>query len=140
MRRYVPVYQDEAAAGQFDLTQLLDSRGVLVITLESGEGKAVSFEFDSYLAYRKLDEGDALLTLSAIRLSGGTGKWFYRVEDSDFLSWFIAERCGLSEGHGVPVHYVFAALNDILDVISPEPPKVKWLGEACQAPAELRAR
>ena len=124
MNVYVPTFQEYAKNVQLELEQLVDRAGTLALTLGDVNGRHIVLMFDSYMAYRKLDEGDALLTLSAMGKSGGTGKYFYRVDNSDFYAWFNAERC--DTGHGQPlVHYVVAAINDIVDVLSLEPPTIK---------------
>ena len=76
------------------------------------------------MAYRKLDEGDALLTLDNMRKTGGTSRYFYRVEDSDFTAWVNRERCDDESTHSV-VHYAVAATNDIVGVLALEPPVVE---------------
>jgi len=79
------------------------------------------------MCFRKMDEGDGLLTLSRIKKTGGTGKYFYRVESSEFVEWFNRERSATA--HVAPVqHYVVAAANDIVDMLCLEPPTLGFLG------------
>lgn len=124
MSNFVPILQEHVRATPFELEELLDRAGTLVLTLSDASDVRIKLKFGAYMAYRKLDEGDALLTLSAMRRSGGTGKVFYRVDDSKFAIWFDAERC--NDGRGQPlVHYSVASMNDIVDVLSLEPPIIE---------------
>jgi hypothetical protein len=119
--RFVPIYQQHVGDSEFDLEELVDRDGELALTLADADGKRVRLTFATYLAYRKRDEGDALLTLAHMNESGATGKQFYRVEDSDFLMWFNEERCGASAGQTL-VHFAIASMNDIVDVIATDEP------------------
>ncbi len=124
MSIYIPILQEHFCNARLDLEELVDRAGSLVLTLASTDGSQIRLKFDSYMAYRKLDEGDALLTLSAMRKTGGMGKSFYRVDDSDFLIWFNEERCGAAPGKSL-VHYAIATVNDIVDVLSLDPPAIE---------------
>ncbi len=124
MNHYVPILQEHVSGAKLDLDELLDRAGMLVLTLTDSNGQCTQLKFDSYMAYRKVDEGDALLTLSAMRRSGGCSKCLYRVDDSDFLAWFNAERCGQVPGQPL-VHYSIATVNDIVDVLSFDPPAIE---------------
>ncbi|NMG68151.1 hypothetical protein GPA19_24790 [Azoarcus indigens] len=124
MSIYIPILQEYVGNVRIDLEELIDRAGCLVLTLARTDGRRIHLKFDSYMAYRKLDEGDALLTLSAMRKTGGLSKCFYRVDDSDFLIWFNAERCGPASGQPLG-HYSVAAINDVVDVLSLDPPTVE---------------
>jgi hypothetical protein len=123
VNKYIPIFQEYARNARFDFEELHESSGVLMVTLTDDRGGQIVLNFDSYFAYRKLEEGDALLTLESMQNSGGATKCFYRVDASDFLRWFNAERCGELVG-GPLIHYSIAALNDIIDVLALEPPKI----------------
>jgi hypothetical protein len=123
MNIYAPILQERFDGSHFEIEQLLDKCGKLSITLVAKSGRKLVLEFDAYVAYRKLDEGDAMLTLSAMQKSGSTTKVLYRVDDSEFLHWFNKERCGPMSANS-PVHYTVAGINDIVDVLSLEPPAV----------------
>ncbi|MFU2489683.1 hypothetical protein [Thauera sp. WH-1] len=124
MSIYSPILQEYFCNARFELEELVDRAGSLVLTLVRTDGSRVRLQFDSYMAYRKLDEGDALLTLSAMRRTGGMSKSFYRVDNSDFLVWFNEERCGPTPG-GPLTHYMVATANDIVDVLSLDPPTIE---------------
>jgi hypothetical protein len=125
MSTYVPILQEHVRGTRFDLEQLVDCAGELSMTLTSTDGHRLELKFDSYLAYRKLDEGDALLMLSAMRNSGGTNRCLYRVDDSDFLAWFNTERCNQTLGSQQLDHYAIATMNDIVDVLALDAPVVE---------------
>ena len=124
MNKYTPILQQYVGDSQFDLEQLCGRAGVLALTLIDQTGQRIKLSFDTYMAYRKLDEGDALLTIAHIKKTAGTGKYFYRVEDSDFVTWFSKERC---DPHVLQkfIHFSVAAINDIVDVISLNEPVVE---------------
>jgi hypothetical protein len=114
---YIPIFQQHVCHERWDLEQLTDREGTLSLTLVDSQQKRMQILFDSHMAYRKLDEGDALLMLANIQKTGGTGKYLYKVEDSTFLAWFNQQRCGDVPGQPL-VHYCVAAMNDILDVLA----------------------
>ena len=120
MSRYIPILQEHV--GRYELDQLLDRDGVLVLTLEHENGKRVFIKFDSYLVYRKRDEGDALRTLDGMRRSIGTTHCFYKVEESDFIAWFNREI--YADKPRQMEHYIIATLNDVIDVISLQGPVI----------------
>lgn len=122
MSVYVPILQ--AHVGRFELDQLLDRDGVLMLTLEHEDGRRAFVKFDSYLVYRKRDEGDALRTLDEMRRSTETTKCFYKVEGSDFISWFNAENYADKPLRPMG-HYVISTLNDIIDVIALHGPVIE---------------
>jgi hypothetical protein len=121
---FTPILQEQVRNGHWDLEQLLDYRGILGLTLLDNHSRQIKLSFNSYMAYRKLDEGDALLMLAAIQKTGGTAKYFYRVENSDFLAWFNRERCA-NESSQLLIHYTVAAENDIVDILALYPPTVE---------------
>lgn len=121
--QYVPTFQELFAQSKFDLDQLTDRIDKLELELSDGLGRQIKLVFDSHMAYRTRDEGDALATLDAIAESGGTGKYFYVVEDSDFIKWFQSERYEKSSGAKLK-HYCIASVNFIVDVIATDPPVI----------------
>jgi len=123
MNHYVPILQEYVCNTRFEFDQLIDHAGILVIRLNNNNSQ-LELKFSSYVAYRKLDEGDALLTLSAMRNSGKTNKCLYRVDNSNFLTWFNTERCGSMSNQCV-THYSIAPANDIIDVLSLDFPEVR---------------
>lgn len=119
--KYIPSAQDIFANSEFDLDQLIDRIDSLEIQLSNGNGRQIAVLFDSHMAHRTLNEGDALVTLDAIADSGRTGKYFYEVENSEFIKWFQSERYETSKGEELK-HYCIATVNFMVDVISIDPP------------------
>jgi hypothetical protein len=120
---FIPIFQEQVGDGHWDLEQLVDREGTLTLTLMDDHGRRTKLLFDSYMAYRKLDEGDAHLMLAAMRRTGGSAKYFYRVEESSFVMWFNQERCAQQSSQDV-IHYAIAAENDIVDVLALDPPAI----------------
>ncbi|WP_293394805.1 hypothetical protein [Nevskia sp.] len=121
--KFIPIFPELLRKGGWEFDQLTDRAGTLVLMLVDAGNRRARLSFDSYFAYRKLDEGDALLTLVEIGKTGGTGRYFYRVEDSTFLAWFNQERCAVSSSTPL-IHYAIAASNDIIDVLAMDAPRV----------------
>jgi hypothetical protein len=119
--KFVPVFQDQVVTAGLDLEQLTDNIKSLCVTLRDKAGGGITLTFESHMAYRARDEGDAMVTLDLMSKSGGTGKYFYEVEESDFIAWFNAERYEASTDAGLK-HYCIASTNFIVDVIATEPP------------------
>lgn len=122
--KFTPIFQEHVRDGHWELEQLVDRGGALVLTLSDDRGRRTKVSFDSYMAYRKLDEGDALLTLAAMRKTGGTAKYFYLVDESSFIAWFDKDRCNDGSVQAL-VHCTIAADNDIVDIIALDLPVVE---------------
>ena len=125
MNTYQPLVNDPRLERVFDLVSLCDAGGVLCFEFQCFGGEKLKISFDSYLAYRKMDEGDALLTLDEIASSNCSGRSIYLVRDSDFLRWFCEQAAGSRSCDGIS-HYAIHALNDIVDVLSIDPPVWEW--------------
>lgn len=123
MNVYFPIFQELFSDSPYSFIRLSDNDEVLEICLLGKSGLKIRFLFDSHLCYRKLDEGDALRTLSQISPEGLAGRYFYLVENSDFVEWFIDQSYGVRE-IGVVEHYLICSENDIIDVLSLNPPEV----------------
>jgi hypothetical protein len=121
MSRYIPVLQEMALPKPFELRALLDIDGLLELRLESEGGGKLRVRFDSYLAYRKLDEGDAMSILRDIQAGGVPGKSFYRVEESEFVAWFMAQ-CFSSRAHQPLTHFCILTVDDVIDILARDPP------------------
>lgn len=119
----MPVLQEHAPAQSFDLARLLDKSGVLEIALLREDGSRFELLFPTYLAYRKLGEGDAFEALRSAADSTTLGRSFYRVEESGFLDWFIAQRGGVRPNDPL-FHFAIMTMNDIIDVICRDAPEV----------------
>jgi hypothetical protein len=117
MNRYTPAFQDHAPEALADLRELVDRNGTLELLLESSSNKHVRVVFDAYLAYRKLDEGDAMLALEQLAASAKIARTFYRVEESDFIEWFSKQSHAVRDQQKLN-HYAVVTHNDVVDVIS----------------------
>ena len=109
----------------FHDVSICDSEGVLSIHLVDGSEREVTVRFGDYLVYRKLDEGDALRTLT---VSAGTPRSTIKtVTGSDFLAWFHAESYGIREDEGL-MHFSVWTIDNIIDVIALSPPEILRAG------------
>ena len=102
---------------------ILDADGVLEIALETQSGQKLKLAFASYLAFRKMDEGDAVHTLEDIEETSEPGTRLYAVAESEYLRWFHFESDAIHKGQKLN-HYCLATLDSIIDVISFDPPEV----------------
>ncbi len=121
MSKYLPQWQDLADGQRFELDRLTATASALRLDLSDEAGQILAVHFSAPIGYRRLDEGDALTMLTQLAASGGTGKTFYEVEESDFLAWFHAQNGGIWEGRGLR-HFTVATVNDVIDVLALEPP------------------
>jgi hypothetical protein len=124
MSLFIPTLQEWAPDKPYSLQSLRDEGGVLTISLETSEGRAVYVRFTSHLAYRKSDEGDALVTLDEISATSVLGRSFYRVEESDFATWFENRSHGVRRSSNV-VHTAILTMDDVIDVLSLDPPVIE---------------
>jgi hypothetical protein len=125
LKKYSAINQDQLAGKSYSLDKLVDFQGVLSLTLSDVDGGQVEVRFDSHFASRKIDEGDALQTLSAMRHSAGTALTMYEVDNSDFLAWYFTEKCDEPDIHSPLKHYAIATIDDIVDVISLNAPIIR---------------
>jgi hypothetical protein len=131
MSRYSAILQAHASQAPFTLEQLLDKGGTLEILLSGRLGGALVVSFDSYLAYRKMDEGDAMVALSQVASVGLQGRSFYQVEESDYHAWFLAQSYGIHEASAIG-HFAVHALNDVVDVLALEAPRISHVPSSVQ--------
>lgn len=124
MNRYVAILQEHAPSALFELDELVDQSGVLTLRLVGTHGSICRVSFDGYVAYRKIDEGDAMALLAQLAASATAGRSFYRVEESDFVEWVVSQSYGVREP-GTLTHYAIVALNDIVDVVSLGDPVIR---------------
>lgn len=89
---------------------------------ESGNKKTLKITFDLVLLYRKIDEGDFLMTID----KSVTGWTFFTAKNSDLLSWFNYQSQDIHHNENI-IHYAIYTPDDCLDILSAYPPKVEWL-------------
>lgn len=121
--RYVPILQQHASGDVPELELLEWRAGALRLVLGCVQTR-LEVVFDAAFSYRVVDEGDDLVALGAI---ASPGRIFYRVEDSDYLAWFIGRGHGVRDGQGLQ-HYAILTINEIVDVLSLGDPAVAALG------------
>lgn len=123
MSRYLAIWQDTAADRRFELDSLSDRAGKLRIEISDETDQKFVITSESYLYYRRLDEGDALIAIGEIRDSAGLARVFYRVEKSGFLEWFDLQNHGIYKDRGLQ-HFAICTTNDIVDLITFDMPKI----------------
>jgi hypothetical protein len=121
---FTPVAAEIFGDGRFAEERILDANGVLEIALEDEGGRKLTVSFNSYLAFRKMDEGDALLTLEDVEASTEPGTRLYSVATSEYLRWFHFESEAIHKGQ-LLVHYCLTTVDSVIDVISFDPPLVQ---------------
>ena len=80
--------------------------------------------FDCVLVYRNVNEGAMLKTLDSIR----SRELFplYIVQNSNWVDWFQKESYHTFNNNQI-IHYSIMTHDDIIDVLSENPPTVEWL-------------
>lgn len=109
---------------------LLDDGDSLRIILRGEtEGQKYSFLFDGLvLSYRNSDEGSRLRILEHLDRYYAHleyGNWtLFKMKNSSYLEWFAQESFERYEGMGEVEHYVFLTSNDVIEVLSADPPTI----------------
>lgn len=106
---------------------LLQNWNGLKIQFESDDEQRIEVIFGhSALSYRVTDEGDLLQTLDFWSSEYGNEffSWaLYKSSNSSYINWFHEESCEKFEGESLE-HYVFITPNEIIEIISANPPQV----------------
>jgi hypothetical protein len=121
--QYVPILQEVASGNVLELESLIDQAGVLTLALISERGHRINIAFDSYVAFRKLDEGDAMQTLSCVSESSALGKCFYEVHNSEFLAWYHQQSHSVRKSSNIR-HFAILATDDVIDVLALGEPRL----------------
>ena len=124
--RYSPLEGEAFGAQTWQEVHIRDADGVLAIALETEAGQNLKLVFAAYLAFRKMDESDAVHTLEDIAVTSEPGTRLYAVAESDYLRWCHFESDAIHKGQKLN-HYCVATLDSIIDVISFDPPEVTSL-------------
>lgn len=115
-----------------DLPELLYCEGLhddyegfrILLRGEDVSSSMLRLVFDMPLAYRNLDEGSLLRTLSRVDFKG---KWsLFTVKSSTWLEWFHEESNNLYS-HDAVIHYAIFTPNDCIDVLTITEPVIEWL-------------
>jgi len=123
MNKYAPIEHESLTEAPYVLLSLAESNGSLTLMLEGARGTGVSVCFDGHVFYSKMDEGDALHTVHELKQSSCIGATLIEAFDSELLHWFSRESFGVRSGN-VLTHYVLLTLDDVVNVISLDPPKI----------------
>lgn len=121
MNTYSAILQDFVPVGErFYVKSLRDEAGLLEVTL-SGKTLVLNVQFGAALAYRKVDEGDALKALAEIESTSSPGMVLYGVSESRFTEWFCEQGYGVRKADSI-AHVAIVAGDDIIDILCLEPP------------------
>jgi len=124
MSSYEEIFQDKVGQSSWDLDTLTDSIDFLRISFTDQNDKVITFIFSEFLAYRSIDEGDAINIISDISNAGVIGKYFYLAKGSEFEEWFHRESFDMHRTQGVN-SYLFASLNHVVEIISLDEPVIE---------------
>jgi hypothetical protein len=120
---YKPIFQEHAVHSLYDLVEVSDKNGILEIKLVGPVSEKLSLVFDSFIAYRKVDEGDAQVVLSHISALKLQGLSFYEVEKSSFVEWFVNQTFGVRDQNKIK-HIAVHTVDDVIDVLSLSMPEI----------------
>jgi len=102
-----------------------DYEGIRILLKGAEESSPIlRIKFESVLAYRSIDEGCLQRTLDKIKDREITP--LYKVQNSDFLSWFHRESYDSYSDREL-VHYAMFCQDEIIDVLSEFEPIIEWL-------------
>ena len=118
---FVPVKTRPEVPANSELVQLRDDSSGLTIVLEAPDNSKLDVCFPNRLAFLVTDEGDRLRSMGF--LNGAAKTPVGRIEHSQWKQWFISEALEVRESETLE-HWCVATPNDIVDVISKEPPVV----------------
>ena len=125
--KWIPV---ESIPARLHKESLMDDGDTLrIIVSDATEGQKYSFLFDGLLlSYRNSDEGSRLRMLEHLDRYYAHleyGNWtLFKMKNSSYLEWFAQESLERYEGMGEVEHYVFLTSNDVIEVLSADPPTV----------------
>lgn len=106
-----------------------DGDSLRIIVSDETEGQKYSFLFDGLLlSYRNSDEGSRIRMLEHLDKHYAHleyGNWtLFKMKNSSYLEWFAQESFERYEGMGEVEHYVFLTSNDVIEVLSVDPPTI----------------
>jgi hypothetical protein len=124
MRTYKGEFPEYSAKNGYALDSIFDDVNELVIRICGPAKEQVSITFDAPLAYRKVNESDALPFLGEVSASPGMDYMLYEVGGSDFIDWLSQQSYGARK-MGDVTHYIVIAMDDIIDVLAFDPPVIQ---------------
>lgn len=120
--------------GNCELVRFSQEEDSIEIDLIFDNDRTLQFTFpNGALSYRYADEGDRLEMLAYLSKNHQNESFkkmysiyypTFLIEDSDYLKWFYEESENSYNDDEV-THYIFLTSNDVIDVLSTYPPKVK---------------
>lgn len=126
MAKYETILRNHLPDEDYDLAGVVDNAMEVVFILESKNGDRVDVVFKSPDAYCKINESYAFAVWDdAAKNSPGCGALTI-VDGGDFQDYFHLQSCGIHKA-GKQKNYVLFAIDDVVHVISSEPPTVKPL-------------
>lgn len=88
--------------------------------------KVLAIQFDSDVVFRLMDEMNRQMTRG---YKNGLNEWsLYEVTNSSFLEWFKYESEGIGQNYR-HYHYLIWTIDEVIDVLSLDAPKVFWVDE-----------
>ncbi|WLE60403.1 hypothetical protein GIY62_07060 [Burkholderia plantarii] len=121
--KFEQVNSDVFCNGPYEFLSLIDTDGVLKVAMEDASNNIISVEFDGYIFFSKIDEGDAFETINTMYVNSCIGATLIRARNSNLLKWFDRENHGVRGGANL-VHYILLMQNDIINVISLDVPSL----------------
>lgn len=103
-----------------------DDEGFRIILVENQiSERKLKITFSSTISYRNTDESFLLKIWNDVD-QNLLGKIFYTISDSEYIDFFNQMTFGLYKEWKV-VHYAIYTLQDCLDILSDQPPKIEWI-------------
>ena len=119
---FIPVKTSPEVPACSELLQLRDDSSGLTLVMEAADNSKLDVCFPQRLAFLVTDEGDRLRSMGF--LNGAAKTPVGRIEHSQWKQWFISETLGVRDGSPLE-HWCIATPNDIIDVMSEDPPVVR---------------
>ncbi len=135
MEKFSLVFAEYFSSDVVDFQSLSDTGDLLRIIL-SAKDELIVIDFKDHLFYRKMEEGDAYKYSINMNAQVPIGKVFYRAENSELLIWLHQQSFG-AKNPKLLQHYIVAAENDWIDVISWGAP-VLWKDKRTGGISELK--
>ncbi|TCI72864.1 MULTISPECIES: hypothetical protein [unclassified Exiguobacterium] len=111
------------------LQALIDDKDGLTLVFTDADENNYTFLFDGLvLSYRNTDEGTLFKTLEQLYKNYGPDffrNWtLFNVTDSNYVKWLAEESTNIYEEIYDIHHYVFLTSNDVIEVLSTDPPSL----------------
>lgn len=97
--------------------------GLHVVLGTHRHAKKMHLTFESYIAYRNMNETNRLRTWSQVDMRNHSS--FMTINNSTWIDWLVNESEGLLELINL-VHYAIYTDDDCIDVVAPSSPVAGW--------------